>query len=329
MSASRTSPNHLSALILLVIGGCAVHSDDAPELANETLAIELGQPEYGLPAVGKFMRGNDESDVCTGTLIAPDVVLTAEHCVHGDGWLYYPDGYTSGQGIGFRGADVYPGFVRDHRLVYLERSLPIAPLPIHPDPQSLLGAECLAVGFGVHHDSAGNVTIGNKRSGTVKITSIEPVMMHVELVTGIGNSGDSGGPLLCDGMIAGTVRGHRGDWPYTSAYYHSVNPAWIADPSIDPGVEGYDCSAHVESCAVDETGQSGMLTCDRVRGVYVSPCATGAGCFPFEDGLGLQCVPFRCEPMEGYRVLTCDPGLRCVTDDVGYPSCQPDADLAF
>jgi len=327
MTTSFKNTSWTAIVIMLATTGCAAPRDGAPPIAHEkAVAIELGQPESGHPAVGR-LEPDDHSDLCTGTLIAPDVVLTAEHCLHGGPWRFYPDGYP--QGIGIRGSLPYPG-LRDQRLVYLEQALPIETLPIHQGPLPGLNTECVAVGYGAHHAADGGVSFGNKRSAIVRITKIELVMLYVARVTGIGNDGDSGGPLLCrdangDHAIVATVRGHlANEWPYDEAYYHSVNPAWIADPSIDLGVEGYDCSEHeVEGdfCAIDEAGRSAVQTCDAVRGMHFVTCDANTQCFPWEDG-GVGCQTLQCDRPP---YLECDPGFACIpiTWESGTPTCQP------
>jgi hypothetical protein len=100
---------------------------------------------------------------------------------------------------------------------------------------------CDAVGFGLH-DEAADETAGQKRTGTETVRAIASASLEVAAGTGIADSGDSGGPLLCGGVIAGVTSCHLdGDWPQHNVEQYAridTAAAWI-----DRQIEAWHSSA--------------------------------------------------------------------------------------
>jgi hypothetical protein len=92
-----------------------------------------------------------------------------------------------------------------------------------------LGTVCTAVGYG-WFDINGVTTMGTKRSATEQVTSSSSSQVVVQMVTGIADHGDSGGPLLCGSQITAVVHNHTdGLWPqHVVENYTTIDPAWIA-----------------------------------------------------------------------------------------------------
>ncbi len=71
------------SLLTIALGACAAPSDDEAPAAEpggvdtSSDAIVGGKETFARPEVGAFWHGNG---LCTGTLIRPNVVLTAMHC---------------------------------------------------------------------------------------------------------------------------------------------------------------------------------------------------------------------------------------------------------
>lgn len=219
---------------LVCAAGCALEA--SPPMESDTQAILGGQIEPGHPAVGllEFSTGN----FGTGTLIAPNVVLTAGHVVRGNiQGFYLGDGLPIGRGpdttasatmrkiaLATDGASVdkivHPSYECDAQgrdagpecaewersidvgLVFLaEPVTDITPVRFGTsEPQE--GALCLAVGFGDYvedWDAADAApTVKQKRSATSTIRKVRATELETVWESGIPDSGDSGGPLFCE-----------------------------------------------------------------------------------------------------------------------------------
>jgi Trypsin len=226
--------------------GCSAH--DAPAAPGENQApIEGGEIDTADPAVGLLVYKDGNS--CTGSLIAPTVVLTAGHCVvHAlDG--FYTQGGTSTLVPGMTKHTIaskaaHPSYVAndfdcpnatpDVALVRLTKPVTgVTPLAYAGQGTVLpaAGATLTAVGYGMHHDDGGDVSQElAKRSATETFLDAQPFSLHVGRGTGIVDHGDSGGPLGLGQTILGTASCITTDWPLPyEAYYGRVDAAapWI------------------------------------------------------------------------------------------------------
>lgn len=132
------------ALLALIAG---------PALAETPLvAMQTGDASRDWMAVGKLVFA--EREFCTGALVAPDLVLTAAHCLFdkdsgarvADGEIRFLDGWRNGRAEAYRGARasvVYPGYVfgdpdqslrvsRDLALIALDQPILLAQIPPFP-----------------------------------------------------------------------------------------------------------------------------------------------------------------------------------------------------
>lgn len=248
---------------LLALSACGSAEQTAEELGAPPQSIVRGTEEPGLPQVVLIHSETFWGSVgrCSGTYIGPRMILTAAHCVrdgvlasrffvyHGDdywtdvaqlpnvpapgqpsewarveGWLVHPD-YD---------ADLhYP----DLAVLYLDRALPFAPMPIYPVRVSdrWIGKLAQLVGWGGSKALTADITQvegrGVKRSGWAPIAGspteadyhaddpnagmLDPEIRRHQLKT-VGTpphanscAGDSGGALLVekDGvkLLAGVI----------------------------------------------------------------------------------------------------------------------------
>jgi len=170
-------------------------------------------------------RQGDRHGACTGTVVAPDVILTAAHCVAGNKMLAiaYPEGETH---ILQRVADkaTNPGYSGKSRvsvdlaLVRLESALPARFTPLELDDGSnehAIGQTRRIAGFGLTMDRAES-SGGTLRSASVLVLpKLYPRFMRIGRETGTTLSdlaictGDSGGPVLDGNLVVGVVYGRE------------------------------------------------------------------------------------------------------------------------
>lgn len=204
----------LGVLSFLLVAGCAA---DTSNLGSTTQTIVGGTPTTEFPAVAAIRArqpGSDRGSLCTASLISPELLLTAAHCV---------DPSLVGAGVEFslaRGGDIsapesvvaidavafHPNFnanapasgfdIAVARLA--EPITDVAPLAINRDPAALAaGQPTTIIGYGLS-DGFAQTGAGTKRLANTPINGFDRNFVR------IGNSnpnicqGDSGGPVLVD-----------------------------------------------------------------------------------------------------------------------------------
>lgn len=304
--------------------------------------IVNGGPENAEPATAlllAFDQNQQVFSICSGTLIAPQRVLTAAHCI---------DDNVGAAGFGvYFGTDATlendPGFVffteatqvvfhpawnpndleagNDIGLVFLAQAAPITPIPIRTAPLSSaeIGAPMKLVGWGI--TGGGREDSGQKRSTTSQLHDFNGNLMQVGDATTGTCSGDSGGPAFMN--VGGQIQ---------VAGVTSFGDLDCATTSVDTRVDAF--VSFITSDGQDPGNNGGGGGGGNGGGFGAScssidECSSGL-CAVFEDGTGFctqQCDGSAGSCPDGFDCIEAEPGLSvCLTDggpDDDGPSSLP------
>ncbi|MBX3269622.1 MAG: trypsin-like serine protease [Sandaracinaceae bacterium] len=295
------------ATLLVAALGCASPADGA------RAEIVGGAPDDAHPAVVAVINWDRAAGggLCTGTLIARDVVLTAKHCVwHRDGSAHAETAFDRlevrvgphavsdiVETIGVVEVSSTPGAYTvariregdDLALLRLARPLDgVTPLAVATSLPAA-GARATIVGYGFIDATAPDV--GRRHAG-----STEVVEVGTHLARTLGESwtcqGDSGGPLLAEGRVAAVTSAGMGGCVrdashlYTLVAPHLALVERVAPPACVPSTEtcdgtDEDCDGVVDEHACDadggaprEPGDGGTSSADAGAAPSSAGCAS-------------------------------------------------------
>jgi secreted trypsin-like serine protease len=263
----RTGSLWASALVTALYGCSAPGAPESSEPAEHEQPIVNGQVELGaewVVAVTYPRPSTGNLRLCSGSLIAPDVVLTAKHCVHDEvtaGTWQPVDRTTFTVWVGtdvsvdstiaatttvtevhttpdvYTRADALAG--RDVAILMLTDPLPPAPVAISRNAPAL-GAEVFIAGFG---DTLAR--LGQKHSGVATISQLDAGTF---VTTGSTWTcvGDSGGPAFDaaqNGLIGVTSIGPAGCTVSDSIYTRIDLHLELIDGVLGTPCPGGDCGS--------------------------------------------------------------------------------------
>jgi V8-like Glu-specific endopeptidase len=261
-----------AAVLVLGLFGCEAAQEPAatppaPENAAPIIGGETDTGDPGVVAVYAQQLGATSGFLCTGSVIAPTVVLTAAHCVSPSETganarfvvLTANDiNKRGGQQLAVREVHANPRWSahnlengHDEGIVILAQPTSLAPLPFNRTPlgSSATGAALRIVGYGLD-DGVDQTGAGVKRQALTKLGQVSTNLIEVGDHRKGTCNGDSGGPAFMKLGGVETIVGTTsyGDSTCSDGGYDArvdVDLAFIepflADASCAPACSGRAC----------------------------------------------------------------------------------------
>jgi secreted trypsin-like serine protease len=270
-------------------------SDGGESIPETTIVGGNAAPSGKWPDAVALLANGDQA--CTGTLIAPDVVITAGHCTDSgdidEVKIDATDAYGGGETIGVARQKSYPAWetTYDVGVIVLEREATTRPREVLPACASSAmddDAQIDVVGFGIAEDR------NNSRLNEVRVTVTDPACSRAaagciasiapdgEFGAGGGGhdscNGDSGGPAYIRtpygtfliGVVSRAYEDSTQDCGDGGIYVRADTVLdWVREES-DRSIPDADCDA---STNPDDDGSGSGVG----GGTVIGGCATSGG----------------------------------------------------
>jgi hypothetical protein len=282
--------------------GGAPSGEDEP-VGRTKSAITSGAPTQADAGVVSIQRQG--IGFCTGTIVSTRTVVTASHCVAGDG----PDAVVSaGRRLPVSYVLMHPGFDP----VTLANDLAILVLGVAVDPAlasplldgSLdgdVGAIVRIVGFGATSADAGSTPVAN--IGTARVEQLDPLKFVVKPAPSLPCVRDSGGPAFL----------LRGGWEFLAGVVSSGDPTCV-DHGTYVRVDAYRGWLAEQIARAEPRTRATGEPC-----LHSESCADG-GCFAPPDAMKRPYCTKPCIDDAG-----CPSAMSCRNGTCTYPAPSPGA----
>ena len=173
------------ALLVALLGGCAAESDDASDaVAGDEAEIVGGVRDLRWASSGYLVKGDATSKVaCGATLIAPNVVVTAAHCVLADKdatWAFGTGDAGRGELVRVASQRIHPDFHPEAQgsidLVHALRKYDVATLVLEKPVKGVAPAE-----LPTDAPSTGDALRAIGYAGTARVSAPAYVMFRITL----------------------------------------------------------------------------------------------------------------------------------------------------
>src|SRR5690349_6461408 len=191
----------LAELVLcaVTLSGCAAETTESSSAIVGGMEDRVHNAVVALVAT-PLTCGEPETVVCSGTVIAPRVVLTAAHCIESlaiaPGEIIIGSSAHSAAARRIRIVDTFvdPAWnapEHDLALVVLAEDAGVDPLPI-ADETVPTGRRVKLVGYGLDDGSQ----TGTRRVGAARVVEVDATHLRVQPEPALSCTGDSGGPAI-------------------------------------------------------------------------------------------------------------------------------------
>jgi trypsin len=213
MNLASTLSLSLVATLIAALPACAPAADSpAPEAESDEIIAGTGAQAYPEAVLVDMLEGNHTVAACSGSLIAPTVVLTAGHCVHGwSSWHVIAPHAGGQQAMATSGAtydwdaageSVDPD-EHDIGLIFLSAPITLASYPLLAQKPIAAGAKVLNVGR-IHQGQVSNNSLFVSKPVATASGSSLGFPYDYAAVDRI-EPGDSGGPDVLPGAAPHTI----------------------------------------------------------------------------------------------------------------------------